>query len=425
MQSVITEFGALVTDAGRTLLRFVVGAARALWMHWPQLIGLFLAGWIGRMGFLWLATVTSNWSPTVAVLILPLAPFCTLLSFVLMLRAMAPTLPAFSGMFVETTAKQRWRDDFAVAGKVLIPFLAVYASAGLLKQDAAVFLVDTTADESLNTAFQDIDWGRTNYAPGLAIVAFVLVALIARKVISMLGLVERNLAWAGLAAYIEILWVMTLVNVFNSQIESLTSWIATRRITAPVIDWWERTFEAIREWSALVGGAIDAVSAVLGNLGAVVVVPVAWLAIGAAVYGHQLRSVDLYVPGHEETTKRLQRIPNPVRRVAAQVTEPVVTPVRSAFSAIRKIAVAGVLPMVMFCIVFLISGAVQSGATLLLHEAFGPGPALRQFALEPFALLAERGVYFVLTLSLLAAAVNAVVMAQKESDRVLATQSVG
>ena len=39
-----------------------------------------------------------------------------------------------------------------------------------------------------------------------------------------------------------------------------------------------------------------------------------------------------------------------------------------------------------------------------------PAFQLRQFALEPFVTLIERGVYFVLVLSLLAAAVNAVVL---------------
>ena len=48
----------------------------------------------------------------------------------------------------------------------------------------------------------------------------------------------------------------------------------------------------------------------------------------------------------------------------------------------------------------------------LMRVLVGPGPELRQFALEPFVTMVERGVYFVLALALLAAAVNAVVLAQ-------------
>lgn len=416
MHSSLQTFTQLLSDAGRTLWRFVIGGARVLGAHWPELVGLFLVGWIGRMSFLWLATTVSDWSPTVAVLILPLAPFSTLLSFVLMLRAMVPTLPAFSGMFERRTARERWTEDFAVAGKVLLPFLAIYASAGLLKQDATVFLLDSAADEALNTTIQDIDWGRADYAPGLTIVAFIVIALVARKVIALLGLVNRHLAWAGVAAYIEILWIMTLANALNSQLEEIAAWATTRKISAPIIHWWEQLITTVREWSALADALLSMVVTVLGNLGAVVVVPVAWLAIGAAVYGHQLRSAELAVPGHEEMTKRLKKIPNPVKRVAAQITEPIVTPVQSALGAMKKIAVAGILPMVMFCIVFLAAGIVENGVALLLRELIGPGSGARQFALEPYTILIQRGVYFVLALALLAAAVNAIVMAQIRAD---------
>lgn len=416
MHSYLQTFTGLLVDAGRTLWQFVLGGVRVLGAHWPELVGLFLAGWIGRMSFLWVATEVSDWSPTLAVLILPLAPFCTLLSFVLMLRSMAPTLPAFSGMFERRTARERWTEDFAVAGKVLLPFLAIYASAGLLKQDATVFLLDSAADEALNTTIQDIDWGRADYAPGLTIVAFVVIALVARKVIAVFGLVNKHLAWAAVAAYIEILWIMTLANALNSQIEQIVEWATTRRISAPIITWWDGLIATVREWSAVADAIVTMVITVLDNLGAVVVVPVAWLAIGAAVYGHQLRSTELAVPGHEEVTKRLGKIPNPVKRVAAQITEPVITPIQSAFGAIKKIAVAGILPMVMFCIVFVAAGVVQNGVALLLRGLIGPGDGARQFALEPYAMLAQRGVYFVLALALLAAAVNAIVAAQQRAD---------
>lgn len=396
-----------------TFSRFLIDGGRVLWRHWPQLVALFLIGWIGRMGFLWIATVVSDWNATVAVLILPLAPMSTLLSFVLMMRAMTPSLPAFQGMITASSPRQRWTEDLTVAGQVMIPFLAVYASAGLLRQDASVFLLDSTADESLNTVIHELDWDRADYAPGLTIVAFIVIALIARKVISMLGLVKRHLAWAGIAAYIEVLWIMTLANALSTELESITQWVTSRRVIASIIDWWEAVSAGIREWSAPVGAVVDFVSTTLGNLGSVVVVPVAWLAIGAAIYGHQLQASKLAVPGHEEMSRRIKRVPNPVRRAVLQIGEPVVTPIQSAVKAIQKIAVAGIVPMVMFCIVFLVAGAVQSGVAVLMRAAIGPGSGLRQFALEPYTTMVERGVYFVLVLALLAAAVNVIVLAQR------------
>ncbi|MFT3888444.1 MAG: hypothetical protein QM713_09830 [Arachnia sp.] len=410
--SVLGALGQILLDAARTFARFAVDAGRALAAHWPQLIALFLAGWTGRMGFLWLATVVSDVSPTVAVLILPLAPMATLLSFVLMLRALAPTLPAFSGMVEPAGVRARWTKNLTVAGQVLIPFLAVYASSGLLKQDVAVFLTDSTVDESMNTAVQNIDWGRADYAPGLTIVAFVVVGLVLRKVISILGLVEKHLAWAAFAAYLEVLWIMTLANALTAQIDTVGEWVMSRRVVAAVVDWWEAVVAFARTWGGWAVAVVDAVAGMLGNLGSVVVVPVAWLAIGAAVYGHQLSASKLPMDSHEEATKRIAKVPHPVRRVVSHVVEPVVTPVQNTLDAIRKVAVAGILPMVMFCVVFLVASGVQSVVALFMRAVVGPGPTLRQFALEPYVTLVERGVYFVLVLALLAAAVNAVVLAQ-------------
>ena len=56
---------------------------RVLAAHWPQFLGLFLIGAIGRMGFLWLAVWASRFHGLLGVLILPLAPLCTLFSLLL------------------------------------------------------------------------------------------------------------------------------------------------------------------------------------------------------------------------------------------------------------------------------------------------------------------------------------------------------
>ena len=108
----------LLTDALRTTARVFIDGARVLIAHWPELIGLFLAGWAGRTGFLWLTTAVSNVSPTAALFVLPFAPLATLLSLVLMLRATAPTLAAFRGVVEALSLRARWRDDLTVASQL-------------------------------------------------------------------------------------------------------------------------------------------------------------------------------------------------------------------------------------------------------------------------------------------------------------------
>lgn len=409
----------LITDAVGSLGRVFVDAGRVLANHWPQLIGLFLLGWTGRLGFLWLATVVSNVSPLAAIFVVPLAPMSTLLSLVLMLRATAPSLPAFAHLFDGLTRAARLRSDLATAGQVLLPFLAVYASAGLLKEDVRVYLHDTTADENLNTALQNVDWGRAVYAEGWLLFGLVVGALVARKIIALLQLTKRHLAWAGVAAYIEVLWLMTLANTLASRIDEVTAWVLSRQAVAGVID----VYEAARAWLVSIVGwadlALDAVASFLSGLGSVVLVPVAWLAIGAAVYGQKLSGKAIEVETHEEVTKRLAKVPNPVKRAVSQAVEPVTTPVNNTLGALGKIAAAGVVPMVLFCVIFVIANGLQSLAALGMRLVIGPGEMLRQYALSPYYELAARLVYFSIVLALLAAAVNAIVTAQQRDAEVV------
>lgn len=412
-----------LTDALRTTARVFVDGARVLLAHWPELIGLFLAGWAGRTGFLWLTTAVSNVSPTAALFVLPFAPLATLLSLVLMLRATAPTLAAFRGVVEALSLRERWRDDLTVASQVLIPFLAVYATAGLLKEDAMVFVADANADEMLNAGLSSTDFGRTVYAEGWALVALVLFALAARKVISLLELTKRHLAWSAVAVYIEVLWVMTLANAFARQLDELTAWVLSRRAIDGIVTWWEGVVAWLRSISSLMTAAVDAVAAFLGGLGTLVIVPVAWLAIGAAVFGASLKATAFRVETHDEVTRRLKAIPRPVRRVVSQAIEPLTTPVQNTVAAIAKVASAGILSMVLFCVVFYIASSLQTFVYLATRLAFGPGTDLRQYAMSPFMQLGGRLVYFVVALSLLAAAVNAIVLSQRAAAETAAAQA--
>lgn len=217
----------------------------------------------------------------------------------------------------------------------------------------------------------------------------------------------------GVAAYIEVLWLMTLANSFASRIDEVTAWVTSRQAVAGVID----AVETARAWLvSLVGwadAALDAVAAFVSGLGSVVLVPVAWLAIGAAVYGQKLSGKAIEVETHEEVTKRLSKVPNPVKRAVSQAVEPVTTPVKNTLGAIGKMAAAGVVPMVLFCVTFVVANGLQSLAALGMRAVIGPGEVLRQYALSPYYQLVSRLVYFTIALSLLAAAVNAIVTAQQ------------
>ncbi len=405
-----------LTRALRDLGGVFADGLRVLRDHWPTLIALYLAGFAVRMASIWVAVRAAQVSPLLAALITPLAPLATIVSFVLMLRVAAQSLPAFAAALAD--ARTPWRDNLRVAALALVPFLAVYASQGLLAEDMRRFFLDAGAAEWARMQagdFSGVDFSRAGLPSGPLAIGVAVAAMLLRKVLAGLELGERNARWASLAGYLEALWLTNLSFLFNDQKSQLFDWLTTRRAVAGIYRWWDGLVSAKGAAEGALQAPFVALGKLIGSLGSLVIVPVAWLALGATVYGASLKASDV-LPNHEEATARLQRIPSPVRRVAAQAVEPVTTPVKNTLKAIGKVAAAGVLPMVLFCVVFAFTGWLRVGVDALAWVVLGPAQQEFQSAREPFVALVEGLVYFVITLALLAAAVNRVVLADRAAQ---------
>jgi len=177
----------------------------------------------------------------------------------------------------------------------------------------------------------------------------------------------------------------------------------------------------------------NGVAAILADLGDLVIVPVAWLAIGASIFGAALTASSRRVadpgtgdlepagsPGvtpHRSALRRVaDRLPQPVRDLADTALEPITSPIQSTRTAIGKVAVAGVVPMVLVALVLVSATLVQSAVAWLARGAIGPQPALAGAAYAPMLSLVARGCYFVLVAALVAAAVNRIVLAQRAAS---------
>lgn len=404
----------LLVASGRDLLAIFGDGLRILARSWPTLLALFLLGSIGRLGVIWLAVWLSASNSTLAVLLVPLAPLATLLSLVLMLRVCGESLPSFAALFEPARTRDRLRSHLAVAAQVLIPFLAVYASQGLLKEDVISFVRDNTLDEAMSH-FLRANYGRSLIAEGWMLVVIVVVAMVLRKVIAGYDLVARNSFWAALGGYVEALWMVTLSASFTAQLDEIAAWLSTRRIFAGVVEWWDAGRAWVEGASAWIRVPVEFVGGVLTGMGDLVILPVAWLAIGATIYGSRLAKEEA-PPTHEEETKRIERILHPVRKAAAHVVEPVVTPVKDTWKAIKKVAAAGIVPMVVFCVVFATTSQLKVGVAWIARQFLGPQEALWQLAITPYLVLLERAVYLVVTVAMLAAAVHTVVAAQAAAE---------
>lgn len=395
--------GDVIADAGRALVR-----------HWPVLLVLYLGGATLRMGFLWLASWLSDHSSTLGVLVVPLATLATLIALVVMIRVAGASLSAFRDDLGRGSGAERARSHWTAATAVLIPFLAVYSAQGLLREDTVQFIHDTTLDEAVSQPLT-ADYSRALIASGWQLVTVVVVALILRRVIAGYSLGARSWRWAALGGYVEALWMVTVAASIASRRDELTEWVGSRVIVASVADGWQSVLDAAGPLSKPLLAVRNAIAAGLGEMGALVIVPVAWLAIGALTYGHKLAAKT--PPTLTDVAPRAghlaDRVPGRVRSAVATVIDPVAKPVRSTMAALGKVAAAGVIPMVLVCLTFVLAGTAQLAVAWGARQILGPQEALRGAAYQPYVALVSRGVYFVLASVLIAAAVNRIVTATR------------
>lgn len=399
------------------LLRVPWMGLRLLARHWPTLLALCLLGLGLRQGVVWLGVEVSRWSSTLAVLLIPLAGLAMLAALILMLWTTRPSLPGLGPVAVEPGAHGRVRAGTAAMTGLLIPFLAIYASQGFLAEDGRTFVRTVIAQEARQNELA-MDVGRLDLATGWVYVAIIAGAFLARRLIRAFRLEKRSTGIGILAAYLEGLWLLTLGVAVASWFDGLVEWVSTRRVIAGIITGWESLLAGLGP----VGAAAGWVSSHLGSLSAVIVVPVAWLSVGALVYGEELaaeKKADEAAAvedsaGASRTARVAAATGRQARRLAREAAAPVVGPVEGALTALRKVAVAGILPMVFFCLVFVVSTQIATVAGNAVRWLIGPRSEQLSAAIEPYAVLAGRLCYFMIAIVLLAAAIDRILTQARE-----------
>lgn len=394
-----------VRDAGAVALK----ALRLLGRHWPMLVLLYLLGAALHHGILWFCIWLSEDHSTTAAFILPLVPMATLAALILMLRELTPALKHVGPPQV---------GRLNLLASALIPFLAVYVSQQYLKEDTRAFVNAAVSDELLERsgglAESTFNVDRGNIATGAALAGIVVGALVIRWLLDRFDLPQRGAGWGLFAAYVEVLWVWILAKRLDNFVGDVEVWVRGRRLTHWLFDQWERLIDVLGP----VGEPVRAVGSwfwgALGQADAIVVIPIAWLTVGAVVYGRKLEarrpavSTPAAAPlGPEPRWRRaVERVPSPVRRAGSEAT----ASVRGRFSAlgngIRLLAVAGLAPMLLFCLVFLLSRQVEYGVAELLRRLVGPLDFRDALTLDPYLSVISRGAYTVVLVVLLGAAID-------------------
>lgn len=405
-------------------LSVVVGGLRLAGRHLPTLLTIFLIGQAVRNGALWLAVVLSGWNSTVGALFVPFAPLATLSALILMLRVVSPSMRfasfgepdeadvAGEDSRVQTHgARSLISSRLALLAGTIVPFLAVYSAQGYLKEDQFKFINEANADELLNnTDFWlgngTIDSGRTIVADGYWFWALVVVAFSLRWLIDRLDLPERSTPWGLFAAYVEVTWVALLATGAANNIDAWRGWIERREFVATLLDWWHRLTDLLGPIGEPIRAATSWFWGALGNFDAVIVVPLSWLTVGAVVYGRTLVAPKERTAFGERWHQRTKRLPSAVRKFNDEFLSSAWSRFYGLFRGLRTLAAAGLVPMLLFCLVFVLASQAEVATAEILRRLIGPRDVTTGVAFSPHLALLTRAVYTVLIVGLLAAAID-------------------
>jgi hypothetical protein len=417
-------------DAVTGLFAVVVAGARLWLRHWPVLLSIALLGAAGRMGAIWAATVISNHNNTLGVLVLVLAPLASVTAIVMMLYSLRDSLPHIASAAAGTDSAEppvRRRRLLDLLASVLVPFLAVYASYGLLKEDTDRYVNATVADEFLNNANllyhpgHAIDTSRFVFATGWLAVAIVVGAIVFRFALDKLEPLKGRVGVSLVGAYVEVLWLTTLAAHLTLYKDQIWNWAESRRGIEMFAGWWLDLMGRIGPLANPVDFATNWLFGLLGNFDAIVVVPVSWLTVGAVVYGYSLvaepeEAVELDEAELAAEERRrlgvLARVPRPVRRWSGELTSDLRERFAGLVSGLRQLAVAGLAPMLIFGLAFLASARLEDGLNLLARALIGPQQVDTWLAFSPHVVTLTRSIGLTVTMCLLAAAVDRVLAAR-------------
>lgn len=395
-------------------------AASLLFRHLPQLVTLVCLGLAGRQAVIWLATWVSDYSSFAASLIMPLAPLSVMLSLIFCLWALRPSLPFLSATFPglsETSTRTR----LLSAGGMLISFLTVYAAHGMLKEDLSAFRRAATFDEYQNQFF-DADFDRAFVSSTGALIALVVGTIVLRKIVGYFALAERGLGFTYLSAYLEVLW-MTTVSVFlTNQLAAVQDWALTRQSLAPAYRKYLELKTTIENSFGPLGDAWAWLAAKLPALNQLITVPIAWLTLGAVVFGTSLIAKEVKDKATEATESQASEDVEPTgsrvrtrlksaagyeaKHAVDEAVKPVAGPLKTTWNGLKTLSRAGLIPMTIFCLVFMLTTVVELGVVELGRAILGPQDPHIGYPLGAYILIVARAAYLLVVVCLIASALD-------------------
>ncbi len=341
----------------------------------------------------------------VASLLLPLAPLSMVIALVVMLRIAG-------GVVGEGSATQR----LTVLTSALIPFLTVYTVTGQLTDDYNQFVNESFADEQYRGGFVTELASRTLFdVPRLQIallVGFVLVRLL----IDVLDLEEKHPAWAVVQVLVEVTWLTLFANLLTNRLRGFREWVGDFAVLTWVQDGWH----SFTGWLGPVTDPLRALSGLFSDtvdqVGPILLIPLAWLAVGAVVLGGELPSDDRterFAPGLRAWRSRRSRW-------SGKLLELLGRRFGDLADAIRILVHAGLLPVLTFCLVLPLARLAEWGTAEAVRTALGPRDPETTILFSRYLDIVVTAAYTLVVVAVVAAAVHRLLLRREQPETVSA-----
>lgn len=275
-----------------------VDTLRLCWRLLPQLLAIYLAGWLGSQLALKIAVIVGDVSAWFALAIFATSFLFTLVAIVLILRTCGREL-GISSLIPSEESIDDGRDSSVATllGVTLLPFLGLYAAFGQVQDRATrlateqIFRNSFLSETSVLRVVADLARNHVWYL----LLIFVGLYLL-RRLLDWIH-EKSGLALVGLlVAFVEANFILLAIFGGFGVANRLTRWIRGRA----VIGWWDQTKDAVLSALSVIHEALpELVLRVFGffaeqvwpALWTTVSQPVIWLAVAALIYGSNVLSL--------------------------------------------------------------------------------------------------------------------------------------
>jgi hypothetical protein len=362
-----------VRDAAAVL----VVAGRLLIRHWPVLLAVALAGMAFRGAALWAAVEVSDHLNWLGHGLVVLAPLGFLVAMIAMLHRLRHDLPNVNSV-AESTAPpdattRRERRLIDIAASMVVPFFAVYVSAGLLTEDVAHFTNEAGADEVNQVDFYGTgsgpDFSRVFINNAYLVAGLVLAAWVLRFALGHAEKRWKFLGFAILGALVEVYWSSNVAGYIDGEKTAAMDWLQSRVAVAQITQLYDGVVDHLGPLSSPVHAVTGWLADLIGSVDGVVIVPLAWITVGAVVLGHKLAPA----PDFEHPwLTRARRVPKPMVQAIGGFTDDVASRFTALFSGLRVMARAGLVPMLVFGLAMLLALRVPYLVSAVWRLVVGP-----------------------------------------------------